>query len=70
MDTTRIAGSDGSLWAQIFDDNREQVLAALGGVEELLAAFRAAIENRDTAELTRLWEAGAKRRAAINKKKK
>lgn len=70
LDTTRIAASDGSLWAQIFDDNREQVLAALGEVEASLAAFRQAIEQRDAVQLQQLWEAGRKHRDALNKKKK
>jgi prephenate dehydrogenase len=70
LDTTRIAGSDGALWAQIFDDNRVQVLTALCDFEDLLAKFRKALESRDTAELARLWNLGLKRREAIAKKKK
>lgn len=70
LDTTRIAGSDGELWAQIFNDNREQVLAALDGFEALLAKFRTALENRDAVELAKLWEHGLKRRETIKRQKK
>lgn len=70
LDTTRIAGSDGELWAQIFNDNREQVLTALGSFEDLLAKFRTALEKNDAVELAKLWEHGLRRREAIKRKRK
>ncbi len=64
-DTTRIAASDGSLWQQILDDNRTEVLAALDRLRGRLDEFRQAIEARDAAGLERLWNQGRERRASL-----
>jgi prephenate dehydrogenase len=66
-DTTRIAASDGALWAQILCDNRDRVLDTLSEVDETLDIFREAIENRDAAGLERLWQVGKERRLAATR---
>lgn len=50
-DTTRIAGSDPAIWGAIFEQNREQVLAALRDYQAELAAFTRALEDKNFDEL-------------------
>ncbi|WZO97114.1 prephenate dehydrogenase/arogenate dehydrogenase family protein [Isosphaeraceae bacterium EP7] len=57
-DGTRVAASDGSLWAGIFRENREHLLAALDGFEERIEAFRRALESSEPGRLERCWEEG------------
>jgi prephenate dehydrogenase len=57
-DTTRIAASDPLLWSQIFAQNRESVLDALGQFEQRLEGLKNALNRDDAADLiTRLQEA-------------
>lgn len=60
QDTTRIAASDETLWVDIFRDNREVLLAALGGFTRLLARWEAMIRAGEwaalEAELARIRE--------------
>jgi len=58
-DTTRIAAGDPTLWAAIFQANREQVLAALRGFTDHMAEFQRLLEAGDGAGLTK-WLAEAK----------
>ena len=54
-DTTRIAGSNPELWRTILEQNRDEVLRALGAYEDELHAFKTALANRDYPEIiTRL----------------
>jgi len=54
-DTTRIAGSNPELWRTILEQNRDEVLRALGTYEDELHAFKTALANRDYPEIiTRL----------------
>lgn len=63
-DTTRIAGSDTTMWLEIYQQNRDEVLRALRGVQDELQAFHSALANRDWPELrTRLERAKAWRDA-------
>ena len=57
-DTTRIAGSDPQLWRTILEQNRDEVLRALREFEDELHGFRAALANRDYAEVQARLERG------------
>ncbi|GAB1487879.1 hypothetical protein MASR2M8_03210 [Opitutaceae bacterium] len=57
-DTTRIAGSDATMWIEIFQQNRDEVLRALRAYEEELHQFQTALANRDWAELRTRLERG------------
>ncbi len=50
-DTTRIAGSDATMWVEIFQQNRDEVLRALRAYEAELHQFQAAVANRDWLEV-------------------
>jgi cyclohexadieny/prephenate dehydrogenase len=59
-DTTRIAASDSTMWLEIYQQNRDEVLRALSGLQEELHAFQTALANRDWPEVrTRLERAKA-----------
>jgi prephenate dehydrogenase len=64
-DTTRIASGDPGLWTAIFEHNRDAVLSALAGIEINLAAFRAALTNRDWRTLDQLLAQAKKVRDAL-----
>lgn len=51
-DTTRIAGSDPVIWRAILEQNRDEVLRALGQFEDEIHGFRTALANRDFVEVT------------------
>ncbi len=54
-DTTRIAASDATMWIEIFQQNRDEVLRALGKFQDELQGLHAALANRDWPEVrTRL----------------
>ena len=57
-DTTRIAGSDPQLWRTILEQNRDEVLRALGQFQDELHRFQMALANRDYIELTARFERG------------
>ncbi|MEO6569004.1 MAG: prephenate dehydrogenase/arogenate dehydrogenase family protein [Opitutaceae bacterium] len=57
-DTTRIAGSDPSLWRAIIEQNRDELLRSLGGFEDEIHQFRAALLNRDYLEIIARLERG------------
>ncbi len=57
-DTTRIAGSDAQLWRTILEQNRDEVLRALGQFQDELHHFRTALANRDFVELAARMERG------------
>jgi prephenate dehydrogenase len=59
LDTTRIAAGDPDLWQQIFLQNRENLLAALGQYELKLQAFIEALRAGEAVQLRELL-AGAK----------
>lgn len=64
-DTTRIAGSDAQIWRSIFEQNRDEVLRALGQFEEELHRFRIALANRDYVEVAARIERGKAYRDAF-----
>jgi prephenate dehydrogenase len=57
-DTTRIAGSDPQLWRTILEQNRDEVLRALGQFEDELHGFRSALANRDYVEVVARLQRG------------
>lgn len=57
-DTTRIAASDATMWVDILEQNRDEVLRALQGFEDELHQFRSALSNRDWTELRTRLERG------------
>jgi cyclohexadieny/prephenate dehydrogenase len=57
-DTTRIAASDAQLWRSILEQNRDEVLGALGKFQAELAAFQTALAHRDYATVVAQLERG------------
>ncbi len=57
-DTTRIAASDASMWIEIFQQNREEVLRALREFQHELQGFHAALANREWDDLRTRLERG------------
>ena len=49
------------MWAELFLDNRDNVLFELDSLAEFLAQYRAAVENNDLAALTALLDEGRRR---------
>ncbi len=61
-DTTRISGSDGLLWSQVFLSNRKNLLVAVTCFQAKLSALKLALKNKDLKYLTKmLWLAKEKR---------
>ncbi len=57
-DTTRVAAGDPTLWKQILEHNREEVLRAIDGFEIELHAIKSALLNTDSLELIARLERG------------
>ncbi|CAM2771570.1 prephenate dehydrogenase [Rariglobus hedericola] len=57
-DTTRIAASDATMWIEIFQQNRDEVLRALTKLEDELHGFKTALSNRDWPEVRARLERG------------
>lgn len=57
-DTTRIAASDATMWIEILQQNRDEILRALRQYEDELHAFQTALANRDWPELRARLERG------------
>jgi len=57
-DTTRIASGDPGLWKQILEQNREEVLRAIDGMEQELHTLKAALLNHDAPAVTALLKRG------------
>ncbi len=64
-DTTRIAASDATMWVEIFQQNRDEVLRALGTFEDHLHSLKTAIANGDWTEVRRRLETGKTYRDAF-----
>ncbi len=64
-DTTRIAAGDPSIWTGIFLNNRAALLDALGGVQERLDEFKAALTAGDPAVIDALLARGKRNRDAL-----
>jgi prephenate dehydrogenase len=57
-DTTRIAASDATMWVEIFQQNRDEVLRALSELQDELNGFQSALANRDWPEIRTRLERG------------
>lgn len=57
-DTTRVAAGDPTLWQQILEQNREQVLAAIEGFQDELDTLKSTLRKQDTAALTNQLKKG------------
>ena len=66
-DATRIADINGALWAELFLENRENMLRELDRYMDALAAFRTALEAKDAEALQAFLDrAGERKRSMIN----
>ena len=65
-DLTRVAWLDPSMWAELFLDNRDNVLFELESLAKSLAQYRAAVENNDLAALTALLDEGRRRKEEVD----
>lgn len=65
-DLTRVAWLNPQMWAELFLENRENVLFELDRYLENLSAYRDAIADEDLEGLTRLLEAGKKRKEEVD----
>jgi prephenate dehydrogenase len=65
-DTTRIAGSDPGLWRTILEQNRSEVLKALGGLRAELETFESALKRGDWPAVTKHLERGSTYRRGIH----
>jgi prephenate dehydrogenase len=57
-DTTRIAASDATMWIEIFQQNRDEVLRALREFQHELQGFNTALANREWDEVRARLEHG------------
>ena len=57
-DTTRIAASNPSVWVEILQHNRDEILRALSRFQDELHSFQTALANRDFLELRTRLERG------------
>jgi len=64
-DTTRIAASDATMWMEIFQQNRAEILRALDAYQTELAAMRAALATEDWPALRARLEAGKQFRDSL-----
>ena len=64
-DTTRIAAGDPTLWKQILEQNREEVIRAVDGFESELQALKGALLNKKTPELIARLERGKQFRNSL-----
>jgi prephenate dehydrogenase len=64
-DTTRIGAGDPTMWVEILQQNREEVLRALGQFQDELRAFQTALANRDFVEIRARLERGKAYRDGI-----
>ena len=65
-DLTRVARLNPPMWAELFIENKDFLLFELDGLLDRITAYRNAIENDDTEELTRLLEEGRKRKIEVD----
>ena len=69
LDATRIAGGDGSLWRDIFMDNRDNLLAAIARLKEELGRVEGMLRNNDGGGLAEWLDSAAGRRDELVKEK-
>lgn len=65
-DMTRVAWLNAPMWAELFLENRDCLLRELDWLMDSLRQYRAALEENDLSELTRLLEEGKKRKEEVD----
>jgi prephenate dehydrogenase len=65
-DTTRIAGSDSELWAQIFLSNRKNLIRDISLLEKNIAGIKSAIKADDMQKLSQILEKAKNKRNRIH----
>ncbi|MDP8214501.1 MAG: prephenate dehydrogenase [Candidatus Euphemobacter frigidus] len=68
MDTTRVAGADPALWAEIISDNRKEVLVQIDGILETLMLVKQHIASKDPARIGNWLKKAHFRRRKLNDK--
>jgi len=64
-DSTRVAAGDPTLWKQILEQNREEVLRAIDGFENELHALKTALLDKNTPDLIASLERGKQFRNSL-----
>ena len=67
-DMTRVAWLNPNLWAELFLENKDNILAELNILTASLEQYRKAIEEEDQEELVRLLEEGRRRKEEVDGK--
>lgn len=67
-DLTRVAWLNSTMWAELFLENRENLLFELDVLLENLAQYRSALEREDRESLTALLEAGKQKKEEVDGK--
>ena len=65
-DTTRVAAGDPSLWKQILEQNREEVISAINSFEEELHQLKVALLNKESHALTAILKRGKQYRDQLS----
>ena len=65
-DLTRVAWLDPDMWAELFLENRDNVLFELDSISACLAQYRKAISENDLAVLTALLDEGRRRKEEVD----
>ncbi|TVP77038.1 MAG: prephenate dehydrogenase/arogenate dehydrogenase family protein [Puniceicoccaceae bacterium] len=64
-DTTRVAAGDPTLWQQILEQNREEVLSAIQGFQNELDSLKTALHQNKTSDLLSKLEQGKQFRDSL-----
>jgi prephenate dehydrogenase len=65
-DLTRVAWLNAPMWAELFMENKDNVLFELDALISILAQYRSALANDDSVSLVALLEAGKKRKEEVD----
>ena len=68
-DTTRVAASEAELWADIFLTNRNNVLGAIGLLQQNVAKIKSAIAKNDRGVLIKILKHAKDKRVALDSRK-
>jgi len=68
QDLTRVAWLNPGMWAELFLENRDNLLSELDTVISSLHEYREALEKSDPAELCRLLDEGSTRKEEVDGK--
>ena len=65
-DMTRVAWLNPGMWAELFLENKDNLIDELDGLIESLNAYKAAMENDDREKLTALLDEGRRRKEEVD----